>query len=431
MARSKAPAPPLENTIEPAALRLQQQQVPDARKARDERATENGIQAERAAADAADRAKRSPGAPTASADAAPRDTTSVPEGVRDRFLQVKEKFYFPNGDPAFRDLGVKLTTKSENAEIVRSLVEIAQARGWDEINVGGTKDFKRAVWHEASLQKIAVRGYMPTEIDEARLVQAMARRRDAVREAASAPPPPSGAPDTNMPRREEQRREDRGRDDRDAPDEQSSGKKRVFFGTLVAHGPENFNFNPNEDISYYVKLKADSGREKILWGKDLQRAIRESKSQPKVGDRIGVSHAGQESVTVPKKERDGEGRVLREYELKTHRNEWTVESDSFFRERAKLAEIVRDGSIDAKRAIDHSPSLAGTYVTLKGAELFAKKNFEDPHQQGRFVETIRRTLAREIKSGAPLYAPAMRDRVGAAERTAARSPAAPEMSPLR
>src|ERR671912_170121 len=103
MARSKASASQLENTIEPAALRVQQPQAPDARKARDdERATENGIQAERVSIATADRARRTPNAP-APADAAPRDTTSVPEGVRDRFLQVKEKFYFPNGDPAFRD----------------------------------------------------------------------------------------------------------------------------------------------------------------------------------------------------------------------------------------------------------------------------------------------------------------------------------------
>ncbi len=76
----------------------------------------------------------------------PRDTTSVPESVRDRFLQIKEKWYFENGELAFQDMGTKLSTKSENQEIVRSFVAIAQERGWEEINiVGGTKEFRRAV----------------------------------------------------------------------------------------------------------------------------------------------------------------------------------------------------------------------------------------------------------------------------------------------
>ena len=182
-------------------------------------------------------------------------------------------------------------------------------------------------------------------------------------------------------------------------------------------------------MSYYVKLRTDRGDDRVLWGKDLERALRESKSQPKVGDRVGISHAGQESVTVPKKERDNTGRVLREYELKTHRNEWVIETEAFFRERAQLAELVRDRSVDAKRAIDLNPALAGTYVALRGAELYAKKNFEDPHEQNRFVEAIRRSMARDIKRGAPLYTPALRERE--AQRSAARAPSAPDMSPLR
>jgi hypothetical protein len=427
MARAKAPNPAAENSIEPAMLRVQPEPANESRKARDEvRVVENGIQGELAIGQRpAERLKRPPLVATLPPGTPARDTESVPESVRERFMQVKEKFYFPNGDPAFRDLGTKLTTKSENAEIVRSLVAIARARGWEEVTVGGTKEFKRAVWHEAALHKLEVRGYTPTEIDEARLVRTMAGRRDAERETTSTPPLPRVEPEATA------RRARSARDEPERSDAPASKKRRVFYGTLLAHGADNFQFNPQEDMNYYLKVKTDDGKERFLWGKDLERALRDSKSQPNVGDRIGVVHAGQESVTVPKKELDNEGRVLREWEIKTHRNEWTIESEAFFRDRARLAELVRDSSIDARRAAEQSPALAGTYVTLKGAERFAEKNFADPHDQKRFVETIRRTLAREIKSGAPLYAPAMRDREVIRERGAHGRSITPEISPLR
>jgi putative DNA primase/helicase len=353
----------------------------------------------------------------------------MPQSVRDRFVQVNEKFYFENEELAFRDLGNKLTTRSENAEVVRSFVEIAQARGWDEIKiVSGTTDFRRAVWLEAALNNISVRGYAPTEIDEGRLVRTLARRRDIGRtpehenEIASAQTREAKA---------SARVTHAARSEKNPEPRAADHLKRVHFGTLLAHGADNYRFSPHEDVSYFVKLRDDDGQEHTLWGKDLERALRDSKSAPKIGDRIGISHAGQEAVTVSKQERDQEGRVLREYELKTHRNDWTIETAAFFQERAKLAEMVRDPSIDAVQAVERNPALAGTYAALRGAELHAKKHFEDPHQQARFVETIRRTLAREIHEGEPLYQTTLRNRERSRESPGVRSPANLELAPLR
>jgi hypothetical protein len=52
------------------------------------------------------------------------------KSVRGRFVQDGHRFFFPNGDPAFRDLGRQLTTASENTWVVASLIQIAHARGW-------------------------------------------------------------------------------------------------------------------------------------------------------------------------------------------------------------------------------------------------------------------------------------------------------------
>ena len=52
------------------------------------------------------------------------DPWTVPSSVRDRFVQDGHRFYFPDGAPAFRDRGRRLTTTSENTQVVHSLIEI-------------------------------------------------------------------------------------------------------------------------------------------------------------------------------------------------------------------------------------------------------------------------------------------------------------------
>src|SRR5690348_16343458 len=62
-----------------------------------------------------------------STDSIPRadtDPWTVPQSVRDRFVQDGHRFYFPDGAPAFRDLGRRLTTPSENTQVIHSLIEI-------------------------------------------------------------------------------------------------------------------------------------------------------------------------------------------------------------------------------------------------------------------------------------------------------------------
>ncbi len=54
----------------------------------------------------------------------PLTTPAVPEEVRKRFVQVRNHYYFPDGTRAFTDRGHRLTTPSENTEVVRSLVAI-------------------------------------------------------------------------------------------------------------------------------------------------------------------------------------------------------------------------------------------------------------------------------------------------------------------
>jgi Large polyvalent protein-associated domain 7 len=109
----------------------------------------------------------------------------IPAQVRERFVQVRDHYYFTTGELAFRDHGAKLSTRSENAELVRSLVQIAQTRGWDEITVSGTERFRKQVWREATALGVGVRGYEPSDFERARVIRAMAREGGREAPAAS------------------------------------------------------------------------------------------------------------------------------------------------------------------------------------------------------------------------------------------------------
>jgi hypothetical protein len=96
-------------------------------------------------------------------------STAMPELVKRRFLQVDQDYFFPDRTPAFSDRGNKLSTRGAHIEVVRSLVEIAKARGWDSITIKGTDEFRQSVWKEATLSGLGVAGYKPTPIDLAEL----------------------------------------------------------------------------------------------------------------------------------------------------------------------------------------------------------------------------------------------------------------------
>ena len=324
------------------------------------------------------------------------DPWTVPQSVRDRFVQEGNRFYYPDGAPAFRDRGRRLTTVSENTEIVRSLVEIAHSRGWTEVSVSGTERFRAQAWQQARLAGLAVLGYRPSEEERIQVVRAVGRSRDEVTELTSldAPPP---AP---------------ARGAADAAPERIRGR-------LLEHGKDFYRHDSNEQQSYFVRLKTATGTREV-WGKDIERAVAKSLSQPKVGDEVVLQRTGREVVTVKRREKDGQGE-LREREVGALRNRWVLETQEFFEKRAQVGRVLRDASLSPRDATQRHPELAGTYVGLRAAEL-ASSRLRDPEDRRRFLAQVRRALAEDIERGEPLLAVRLRER--------AASPATREHSPL-
>jgi hypothetical protein len=173
----------------------------------------------------------------------------------------------------------------------------------------------------------------------------------------------------------------------------------LIAGRLEAHGRANYQFRDNEAASYYLKVLTSRGVH-ILWGKDLERAMLESRTQPKIGSQVGVRRTGYETFTIP----DGTGQRT------VKRNTWMIETAQFFADRARLARRVRDAQVDAREATKHHPELVSTYLSLRGARAIAERRITDPKDRERFLALVREAMATSIRGGQPLPEVRLRDR---------------------
>jgi len=347
----------------------------------------------------------------------------MPDEVKRRFVRVGNKYHFPDGARAFTDHGSRLTSPSENTEVIRSLVSVAQARGWSEVSVTGTERFRKEAWFAARVAGLEVRNYRPTEFEQGRLVRTLARGQDQPgRDQAAATASPVDGKCANTPRHPEARR--------DAPPSEPRERQRnLQVGRLVDHGVAPYLHDSRNTKSYFIRIETE-GSERVIWGVDLQRALKESLTRPKIGDEIGLRSGRREEVKVWQEERDADGRVVDQKQVATHRNSWIVEKRDFFRERAQASRVLRDEGVDQQQAVKRHPELVGTYLQLHAAEL-AAKSIRDPEDQRRFVTSVRRALADSVARGEPL--PPVRLKDAAAQRHEPRVPSrpVPEAAPVR
>ncbi|HFF5988760.1 TPA: LPD7 domain-containing protein [Enterobacter hormaechei] len=331
---------------------------------------------------------------------------AVPDHVKSRFVQVENKFYFPDKSPAFDDKGQKLATKSENQEVIASMVDIAKARGWEKITVRGSEEFRRAAWLEASMNGLEVSGYKPTAIEKAHLAKlvketAQENSIEVGTQREKAPGKRSLTPSAGervAPVQDAPAKADRPADLPRMKD--FSMREGAVSGQLLEHGKANYQFNDKKDQSYFVKVMTESG-ERTVWGKDLERAMRESQAKP--GETIGLEKVDTKGVVAKEKVFDDQGKVVGSREVDAIRNTWKVGSV----DKAK-AFVYGDRS----EVVNKHPELAPAYGTVAAAHKFAEKTWPNSkEEQERFVAVAQLAMAERIAHGDPVPAPKLREAV--------------------
>ena len=110
----------------------------------------------------------------------PDSNLVLPEQLLKRYTLVNGKGYFVSRPSAvaFIDKGNKLQTRLEQSKVVMDLITIAEHRGWHNIKLKGSQNFKREAWYQAKLKGLEVSGYQPQIQDHQRLAQQQAKSQN-------------------------------------------------------------------------------------------------------------------------------------------------------------------------------------------------------------------------------------------------------------
>ncbi|AIO35844.1 putative dNA primase, DNA transfer TraO-like protein [Burkholderia cenocepacia] len=293
---------------------------------------------------------RSPTGTTAEVDRGRAPLDQPPERVRKRYLRAGNQYFLKDApyQLAFEDLGPYLVTEHNRPDVVESMIDMVQAKAWRRVRVSGHEAFRSEAWLHGTLLGIEVSGYEPKAADLARLADIRQARLDNRIEvaaevgataaagaqgraedpavASSAPRGDPGATvngtapsapvdvSTSEPPTSEANR-NTAHDEADAP--------RRYAGELREHGGAPYQHNPARSDSYYVVFRDDAGIDQVVWGVDLERAVREANAE--IGQQVTLENLGKRFVTVQAPILDDEGKVIGEEEKDVYRNTWQVE----------------------------------------------------------------------------------------------------------
>ncbi|NRF07769.1 LPD7 domain-containing protein [Agrobacterium pusense] len=234
----------------------------------------------------------------------------------------------------FQVSGDKLKTKNEDPHAVKLMLDTAAHRGWTEIKVKGTEEFRREAWLEGQARGINVTGYKPNELDlqELKKREQMFLRNEIAPDLQRQSEGPSAAAagasdDKTIP---EDEAFDRSRAERSNP-----SYKTGIEGTVIEQGSRPYRDDAENDHSPYVVLRDSNGREHTAWGVGLPDAMLSAGA--KVGDQIRLQEAGMETV-MKSVIRTVDGQKIR-MQQEVERRKWDAEVTQ---EREQTSQVIDD-----------------------------------------------------------------------------------------
>ena len=345
------------------------------------------------------------------APTAAHNRLKVPDAIERRYLHVDDRYFFPDRTLAFIDEGDRIRVRTENREVLHSVVAISEARGWRVIELKGTKSFCQGMWREAALRGIEARGYEPTEAEilqvqralkkwhpshetgQGSSPQAASAHREAKTQPAEATPaepgsnagghPPDAAPNGRSLRK---------------------GPRPPVRGMLVAAAAAPYQFDPAQRMSFYVTVRTEVG-DRSIWGADLERALAESASRPGIGDQVVLTQHGSHSVHLRVPARNPDGELVGEKKIVAQRARWSVETPDHLRALESRAKLVRTGEFLSDAALAQHPDLVTAAACLKLAEQYARRVTGDEASQHRLMQLIRERMADALAQGHSIHLP--------------------------
>jgi len=347
---------------------------------------------------------------------------AIPEDIAARYVVRDGRFWKFDGkdpgqsgdhDPHFEDHGARLATPANDRTTAADMIAVAQAKGWGEIQLKGSDEFKRNAWIEASLSGIATKGFKPEEQDLA-MLDAARREREALTISAGTRAKPMGpaavaspaVASPVMPIAPAAQAPAHGVTPPAAVSAPVADQTPAAPSILVAHGPAPYQNVPENSRSYFVTVKDAAGTEQTSWGLDLERAISDSGVQ--IGEPVKLDNLGSQPVVVQAPVKDATGKVIGFEPKEARRNVWSVERDG-------PAVAVKDVREELEKALAGVPENVRRVVMDQFAETMAAGlKVQDEHVRSnapaealgpaldaRLAEVTQERLVRETPPPAP------------------------------
>ena len=262
-------------------------------------------------------------------------------GLNQRYIRMEGKYLDLNNRTTvmFEDQGGKIKTAAADPQVIRDMLDTAQAKNWGSIKISGSREFKQAMWLEAELRGIPSTGYKPGREDLALRDQLLAeRQRNGIEETQlqQAKQPENSSVQSSSAEPHSQ--------DRKA--QAAESQKGVM---LLEHGAAPYLHNPDNPTNYFVKYEQD-GEIRERWGVELESALTESGAQ--AGDRIEIHDLGRQPVVVNILVRDESGKIVRDEQGNKVFEEKEVEKNLF---RIEVLERQQDRQPETARVRQNSP----------------------------------------------------------------------------
>ena len=91
---------------------------------------------------------------------------------------------------AMRATDTAISTKREDLNTIKAMLDVASARGWQSVDVKGSAEFKREAWIEGQARGLDVRGHRPSDPDRQESDRRRAEKGLSNEVRAPAPPTP-------------------------------------------------------------------------------------------------------------------------------------------------------------------------------------------------------------------------------------------------
>jgi hypothetical protein len=200
------------------------------------------------------------------------------------------------------------------------------------------------------------------------------------------------------------------------------------IGILRAHGEAPLRFAAGAPRSYFVRIETARGMRE-LWSDGIKIALQRSKTQPQIGEEVGVRRNSLDPVSFVMRTQNARGEILSERRTETPRPHWVIERREFFDERAHQARMLRDSRLHPREAVREQPQLVGAYLLLDAARKVAVQQIKTPQGAERFLYLVRESLALLTERGESLPVAGARDQAPLSRQS--NSPTAQKDAPTR